>query len=264
MFSRVLKVISPIAACTIAASFMMPAKAENLKMHDEEKKKVLSMPNIYQVKYAPPKTVFHDHTLGTSNLYAPAIPPSQEKTQELLAFLRKQFHWVDRNANHKTSWYVDEGWEIDYEYDKGQAQPWNHMPPWLKVLRDHMMEELNLPRDRPPNSCNVNWYSDGSAGLGAHADDEFLFEGVLYPIKIIGLSLGAERPFQILNKDATEILGEIVLPNFSYVTMEGMTQKNLKHRIPKVKQSCGPRLNITWRWIVRRERTEDNINNRGL
>merc|ERR1711879_674184 len=118
-------------------------------------------------------------------------------------------------------------------------------------LRTHMLETLNLPLDNPPNSCNINWYKDGSAGIGTHSDDEDLFGGLDHPIKIISVSFGAERKFQIYKYEDPSrhgLVTELVLPNNSYMTMEGMFQKHYKHRIPIYPDSdLPPRLNITWR-----------------
>ena len=114
-----------------------------------------------------------------------------------LQFLRKSIKWNKRDPNHDVSWYVEEGCECDYEYDEKDPQPYNVMQPWLLDLRDAMCEQLDIDTGNPPNSCNINWYYNGFAGIGKHADDEELFEGKTKSIKIISVSIGAEREFEI-------------------------------------------------------------------
>ena len=43
------------------------------------------------------------------------------------------------------------------------------------------------------------------------------------------------------------------MPGLSYVTMQGMFQRKLKHSVPREPEVKGPRINITWRWIVHKE-----------
>merc|ERR1719401_86438 len=33
--------------------------------------------------------------------------------------------------------------------------------------------------------------------------------------------------------------------------MEGMTQKHFQHRVPRESGVAGPRINLTWRWILK-------------
>merc|ERR1719461_2446729 len=121
-------------------------------------------------------------------------------------------------------------------------------------LRDHMMKTLKLPTNNPPNSVNINWYKNGSAGIGAHSDDEVLFQGLYRPIKIVSFSLGAVRRFEVYHYDNTTPEGMVAgfdMPNASYITMEGNFQRDYKHKIPVYETEMPPRLNITWRWVVK-------------
>lgn len=78
--------------------------------------------------------------------------------QLVLRFLAANVNWMDREAQHCTAWYVSEGWEVDYEYDKGLPQPYNLMPDWMLAMRAAMMKAVGLEgRVCPPNSCNWNW-----------------------------------------------------------------------------------------------------------
>merc|ERR1712187_799723 len=125
-------------------------------------------------------------------------------------------------------------------------------------------------RDTWPNSCNLNLYEDGWGSVGFHADDEELFQGWYRDCLIISLSLGQARTFQVrrawspdtqsidnvddtvANTDAQYQAWSLWLEGWELCTMEGMTQKYYVHSAPKDwwSESMGPRINMTWRWIV--------------
>lgn len=128
------------------------------------------------------------------------------------------------------------------------------------------------------NCVNLNYYPTGG-GVGFHADDEFLFDGLNRDTRIISLSLcspcvsrsdstattdhrnwGA-RKFQVKrkgNKYESDI-SEIILRHGDLITMEGMFQKHYLHSVwPGDSKGymnhdlCqGERINLTWRTIVR-------------
>merc|ERR1719464_2302782 len=178
----------------------------------------------------------------------------------IMAYVEHNTKWETRDPNHLVAWYTERPCCCDYEYDAGDPQPSQAMPDWMLELRDHMMQTLNLPPDNPPNSVNMNWYKSGEAGIGAHSDDESLFQAYEQPAKIISFSCGAEREFEIYewnNKsdEAAEepLAAKLVLPSLSYMTMEGMFQRNYKHKVPLGPKTLPARLNMTWRWIVKHE-----------
>jgi len=223
------------------------------------------------------------YSAGSDNPYAPsassesyesaalALSPSltTEIDSAMLKFLTRKVNWIDREEYHLVSWYTDLGWEMNYEYDKNNPQPYSIMPPWMLSMRDHMMdcvfgegkwrkkegerrrkrrkgdrsastkvgtadetadkgheeheefpageEEEEVYSDDnsdsdssdeylipPPNSCNWNLYKNGNANIGAHADDEILFDGLNREIKIIGQSFGEEREFQYVARKKLE------------------------------------------------------------
>mmetsp|Transcript_88524 Transcript_88524/g.162277 ORF Transcript_88524/g.162277 Transcript_88524/m.162277 type:complete len:147 (+) Transcript_88524:3-443(+) len=105
-----------------------------------------------------------------------------------------------------------------------------------------------------PDSCNLNLYEDGGMSVGWHADDEKLFQGKFCDIKIISLSLGAARKFELRKnwpEDNEEPVTQFLLGNGDLVTMEGMTQKHFQHRVPREEGIKEPRINLTWRWILK-------------
>merc|ERR1711879_2259 len=105
-----------------------------------------------------------------------------------------------------------------------------------------------------PNCCNLSLYEDGGAGVGWHADDESLFQGKFQDILIISLSFGVTRRFELRynHPDAgTAEVHQFPLSSGDLMTMEGMLQKHMQHRIPKEANVAGPRINLTWRWVVK-------------
>lgn len=113
---------------------------------------------------------------------------------------------------------------------------------------------LQDPQDWP-NCCNMNLYEDGGSAVGWHSDDEALFQGKFRDIVIISISFGVTRKFQIRYNwpelDSERQVQTLMLSSGDMMTMEGMFQKHLQHRIPKEGNVTGPRINLTWRWVVK-------------
>merc|ERR1711953_100341 len=109
-------------------------------------------------------------------------------------------------------------------------------------------------KDKMPNSCNLNLYEDGTMSVGWHADDEKLFQGKFSDCRIISLSLGARRRFEMRSNwpaENEQSLYSLSLGNGDLCTMEGMMQKHFQHRVAREAGVAGPRINLTWRWIVK-------------
>mmetsp|Transcript_78854 Transcript_78854/g.203118 ORF Transcript_78854/g.203118 Transcript_78854/m.203118 type:complete len:130 (-) Transcript_78854:66-455(-) len=105
-----------------------------------------------------------------------------------------------------------------------------------------------------PDSCNLNLYEDGGASVGWHSDDERLFQGKFVDIRIISLSFGQKRKFELranCPEEGEKAVKRIMLGSGDLMTMEGMTQKHFQHRVPKEACAAGARINLTWRWILK-------------
>lgn len=91
----------------------------------------------------------------------------------------------------------------------------------------------------------VNWYPDGSAGIGLHADST---TQLVENSDIFSFSYGATRKFRVVHKKGSEIYSRIFeLPDNSLVIMQKQMQTHYKHEVvkdPKVKER---RINITFR-----------------
>lgn len=168
------------------------------------------------------------------------------------------------DSNHLTAWYTDcendPSLKLFYEYQGNVPQIPNQMPPWLKKMRDQMMTKLGLDHLQPPNSCNWNLYKVGNVGIAAHRDNEYLFDGLNRPVTIIGMSIGEERNFKIGFKEKHDVNVEMqeiktaLMSKLSYCTMEGWYQRDFYHAVPVEMEKVNPRINVTWRTIVVKEK----------
>lgn len=157
----------------------------------------------------------------------------------------------------KTAWLVASGCSCSYRYG-GLEVPPQAFPPWMVELMKIIMPCCGLvDLGEMPNSCNMNLYEDGSMSVGWHSDDEALFQGKFRDCRIISLSLGARRRFELrLNwpqEHDAESIQSIYLVSGDLCTMEGMMQKHFQHRIAKEMNVSGARINLTWRWIAKHD-----------
>lgn len=97
------------------------------------------------------------------------------------------------------------------------------------------------------NSCLLNLYHDGNEGMAWHSDAE---KDLKQNGAIGSLSFGAERKFSFKHKKTHEIVSKI-LQHGSLLVMKDSTQSNWLHRLPPTKITCMPRINLTFRTIVR-------------
>jgi len=181
-----------------------------------------------------------------------------EECQKFFETIRDETPWKQPEGPmgpipRKTAWMVKEGCACTYRYGSIEVDPLPY-PPWMIELMNRIMPSCGLAqRQHWPDSCNVNLYEDGSMSVGWHSDDERIFQGKFRDIIIISLSLGVTRSFELrLNNPETgeRAVSRVSLGNGDLMTMEGMLQKHMQHRVPKEPVS-GPRINLTWRWVVR-------------
>ncbi len=94
----------------------------------------------------------------------------------------------------------------------------------------------------------LNLYRDGQDSNGWHADNEKeLGEN---PV-IASISLGASRYFHLKhNSDKSQRL-KLELTHGSLLLMEGTTQHFWKHQIAKTAKKVGPRINLTFRKVLK-------------
>jgi alkylated DNA repair dioxygenase AlkB len=143
-------------------------------------------------------------------------------------------------TKRKAAWYGDEGYAYTYSNTTKQALPWTDELLQLKQKIEKISGE-NF------NSCLLNLYHSGEEGMAYHSDDE---KTLGKDSAIASLSFGAERKFLFKHKQTKETTS-VVLESGSLLIMKGATQTNWLHRLPPTKKVSGPRVNLTFRTIVR-------------
>ena len=144
-------------------------------------------------------------------------------------------------TKRKMAWYGDEKFEYTYSKMTRTAQLWNEQ---LLQLKQRVEEVTGLEF----NSCLLNLYHSGEEGMSWHSDAEA--ELGKQP-SIASLSLGAERKFVLKHRESKEKIS-LLLENGSLLLMKGATQTNWVHSLPKTKRVKEPRINLTFRKILKR------------
>jgi alkylated DNA repair dioxygenase AlkB len=98
------------------------------------------------------------------------------------------------------------------------------------------------------NSVLLNRYRSGADSMGWHADREP--ELGAQPV-IASVSLGVARTFD-LRHNKTGIVQSYSLKGGSLLVMQGNTQSEWRHRVPKEPRVAGERVNLTFRWVTPR------------
>jgi len=170
--------------------------------------------------------------------------------------LLKQLPWrqqVNRKEGREefleprlTAWFGD----FPYRYS-GVVQEPNPWSPITTMLKDRI-EELT---ERKFNSCLANFYRNDKDSIGWHSDDEPVLGD--QPV-IASISFGDVRVFELRKKPEppyerddyrfSQII-KVPLPHGSLIVMEGATQEDWQHRVPKEYHDRDPRINLTFRTI---------------
>jgi alkylated DNA repair dioxygenase AlkB len=142
-------------------------------------------------------------------------------------------------TKRKVAWYGNRQYSYTYSKTTRYALPWTT---GLLELKSRVEKVSGATY----NSCLLNLYHDGDEGMAWHSDDE----KALAPNSAIGsLSLGATRKFCFKHKQTKQVVS-ILLESGSLLVMQGATQKNWLHRLPKAKRVTQPRVNLTFRTMV--------------
>lgn len=141
-----------------------------------------------------------------------------------------------------SAWYGDAGTSYRYSGMTLQALAWT--PVLLRIRHD-----VEYATGHRYNSVLLNLYRDQHDSVGWHSDDEPVFGA---EPAIASVSLGATRRFRFrhrVRKEQQPI--SIDLTDGSLLLMAGPTQRYWQHAIGKQKTACGPRINLTFRYIQR-------------
>lgn len=187
----------------------------------------------------------------------------EEKLRSLMDTCINKGDWIQpKGVPRKTIWYVDPDFsDCPYRYS-GLEYPATVFPPWMIELRSEICERCGLKPGEEPNSCNINIYEDHQHEVGWHSDDEVYFQSLTHDCRIISFSLGAYRDFcwrfqGTRPTEAPGTMGSVPLGDGDVMTMEGLFQKHYKHSVPVGTPPCGPRINMTFRWIRAKAHASD-------
>ncbi len=141
-------------------------------------------------------------------------------------------------TKRQMAWYADEAYSYTYSKITRTALPWL---PELQMIKTHVENACN----ETFNSCLLNYYKDGSVGMGWHSDAEIdlIKNGV-----IASLSLGAARKFSLRHKENKQSIS-VELGHGSLLVMKGTTQTYWQHSLPKTTRVKDYRINLTFRQI---------------
>ena len=141
-----------------------------------------------------------------------------------------------------TAFYGDKGISYAYSGLTLQALPYTDL---LKQIQT----KIEVAYGVKFNCVLANYYRDGNDSMGWHSDDE----PSLGPDPVIAsVSFGAERSFHLRHKFDVQLpTQKLSLNNGSLLLMQGKSQSQWQHQLPKSKKVSGPRVNLTFRRIVR-------------
>lgn len=122
-----------------------------------------------------------------------------------------------------------------------------HPQHWLSEL-DELRKLLEGRLGLRFNSVLANLYRDGHDSMGWHSDNE---PELGDEPAIASISLGAERDFLIRNCDRRAAAEKHVIPltHGSLLLMQGKSQQDWQHALPKRRKVLAPRINLTFRLI---------------
>lgn len=142
------------------------------------------------------------------------------------------------------AWYGDSG--MPYSYSGLNLTPL----PWTRTLTA-VRRRVEYFTGARFNAVLLNYYRDGHDSVAWHSDSER--ELGKDPI-VASLSLGATRRFELKEKHPAGDRPARVkyeLPHGSLLVMERGIQAQWLHRVPKQPEVSDPRINLTFRHIVR-------------
>ena len=184
---------------------------------------------------------------GTVNYYGIVLP--KVEADHYYEALLNSIEWRNDEAiifgkrmitKRKVAWYAEQPFEYSYSNITKTALPFTKELLTLKELVEKETGETY-------NSCLLNLYHDGSEGMAWHSDGE---KDLKKNGAIASLSFGAERRFGFKHKQTKETVYK-VLEHGSLLVMKDETQTHWLHRLPPTKKVHRPRVNLTFRTIVR-------------
>jgi alkylated DNA repair dioxygenase AlkB len=184
---------------------------------------------------------------GTVNYYGRVLEPKQ--AESYYERLMQSIDWRNDEAvifgkriitARKVAWYGDEKFPYRYSGTTKYALKWTTELLELKRITEEFTGETY-------NSCLLNLYHNGSEGMAWHSDGE---KDLKPNGAIASLSFGAERKFAFKHKKEKETV-VLTLEHGSLLVMKNETQTYWQHRLPPTKKVSQPRINLTFRTIIK-------------
>lgn len=184
---------------------------------------------------------------GIVNYYGKTMPAAEANAY--LDCLLSTIEWKNDEAiiygkliitKRKVAWYGDSEFEYTYSNTTKRALPWTKELLELKQLAEQITGEQY-------NSCLLNLYHNGDEGMAWHSDAE---TDLKRNGAIGSMSFGAERKFMFKHKQSKQTVS-VLLEHGSLLVMKDTTQTHWLHRLPPTKLISKPRVNLTFRTVVR-------------
>ncbi|OIQ21818.1 MAG: alpha-ketoglutarate-dependent dioxygenase AlkB [Flavobacterium sp. MedPE-SWcel] len=184
---------------------------------------------------------------GTVHHYGTVF--TKKEADHYLDYLLNSIEWKNDEAiifgklittKRKVAWYAEQPFEYTYSKITKKALPFTEELTKLRnIVEQHTGETYN--------SCLLNLYHDGSEGMAWHSDGE---KDLKKNGAIGSLSFGAVRKFAFKHKENKKTVS-VILDHGSLLVMKDTTQTHWLHRLPPTKLAKTPRVNLTFRTIMR-------------
>ena len=184
---------------------------------------------------------------GTVNYFGTIF--SIEEANHYYETLLNTINWKNDEAiifgkkiitKRKVAWYGETEFEYTYSKVTKKANLWT-----TELLE--LKKQIEAKCGETFNSCLLNLYHSGEEGMAWHSDAE---KDLQKNGAIASVSFGAERKFAFKHKETKETIS-LNLEHGSLLIMKGTTQSHWLHRLPPSKKVYAPRVNLTFRTIVR-------------
>ncbi len=170
------------------------------------------------------------------------------EADDLLARVGAEVPWGQRSLRmfgrevlepRLSAWVGDPDAVYTWSRRRNEPLPWT---PALAALRDRVSLELK----HPFNAVLCNLYRDGQDAMGMHADDE----PELGPDPFLAsVSLGQIRTFRLRPTDGGAGF-DLRLGHGDLLVLHPEVQRAWRHGVPRERRAAGPRINLTFRWVI--------------
>ncbi|KAF6259532.1 hypothetical protein COO60DRAFT_1003807 [Scenedesmus sp. NREL 46B-D3] len=176
-----------------------------------------------------------------------------QASKRLLPTLLAEVPWEQRNVNifnrsvpqpRLVCYMADDG--LQYTYSGLTLQP-HPFPAAVREVKAAVEQLAGCSF----NSCLLNHYRNGDDNISWHSDNEPLYGK--QPV-IASVSFGDTRDFVLRHIIHRTHKIAVPLASGDVLIMSGTTQQYWQHCVPKRKKVLGPRINLTFRNIMRPER----------